>query len=866
MIRYILLLVILLIGCPQISVAKVDTTQSCSIEQQLAKLFVAPIKSLNNNYKYSPGFVLHENQKGLSKIDTSSSQLQIIDLSNGSDDELLLPFPNSKVLESFHDKESLDLILRSALLFESLFGASGISYKIGNVTFLSLISNSHLTVNQYQVIEFPKDLKRSIPFRDFENNTVSAVTHEQTASFMSQKWKFLNWKGSTDLSLSFEELLEKGLLFYSENFEDDHQKLVRAYSEKLMQQELLIDALRQYQFENIKRNRKISEEEISKGKREQIKNRFEILKGSIALYEKKALVPLHRIDTLSGIFRDYRKIQDNNLYELAEFYHPDIKYESHPLDDTDIVISVCDSPDSLISLSEDIRIFNHRKTISHILLVQGVDESFFNSSLLNAFDAILIAEDSSELSSELLVQALYGGINVNGSNNNAKTLYSRGFKRATTSKSRLAFALPEVLEFNRDTLDLIDDIVNKAIKEKATPGAQLLIARKGNVIFKKSYGYHTYSKKVKVKNDDIYDIASVSKLCATFPIILDLYEQDLIKLDAKLGDYLADIDTTDKKDITIRELLLHQSGLISFLPFHTYAIDKDALNGKSLYNRRYTSSYNIKLDDWLYQSKYGRYRKDVFQKQQDSTFNIRVSRKLFMNKHFVDSMKSYAYASKLRLKKDYLYSDVGYHLLHLVMHSKLNSGLDEYFYTNFSKPLGANRVKYRPLNYFSAEEIVPTENDLAFRKELLRGYVHDQGAAMLGGVAANAGLFANASDLAKISQMFLNEGQYGGVRYFKDSTIKYFTSKTDSINRRGLGVDKPELNPKLSSPVSPLASPSSYGHSGFTGTIVWIDPEYDLIYIFLSNRIHPRAYNKKLIKSNVRTDIQDLIYRSILNH
>jgi CubicO group peptidase (beta-lactamase class C family) len=235
-----------------------------------------------------------------------------------------------------------------------------------------------------------------------------------------------------------------------------------------------------------------------------------------------------------------------------------------------------------------------------------------------------------------------------------------------------------------------------------------------------------------------------------------------------------------------------------------------------------------------------------------------------MNKYYLDTMIVSIITSPLRRPHDYLYSDLGFYFLGELVPRLSGKPLNQFAREKFFEPLGMINTSFVPLNHFEKERIVPTENDKAFRKQLLHGWVHDPGAAMMGGVAGHAGLFSNAVDLAKIMQMFLNNGNYGGKEYLKASTVELFTKRYNGSNRRGLGFDKPEPDTSKVSPASRLASPSSFGHSGFTGTLAWADPETGIIYVFLSNRVHPDQYNKKLIEDNYRTRIQDIVYRSII--
>ncbi|GAF05227.1 serine hydrolase domain-containing protein [Saccharicrinis fermentans] len=370
------------------------------------------------------------------------------------------------------------------------------------------------------------------------------------------------------------------------------------------------------------------------------------------------------------------------------------------------------------------------------------------------------------------------------------------------------------------------------------------------------------TKKRHVETSDLYDIASVTKIVSSIPAIMKMYDEGRIELDDSLSHLIPRLKGSNKAGLKLDDIMIHQAGLQSWIPFYLRAIDKERLKG-DIYSRRYSSLYNIKVDKSLYMNRTVRYRTDVFRHSSNDDFNIQVSAGLYMNKGYLDSMRMGIDTSQVQANPTYRYSDLGYYYLKEIIENKYNKSQDVVVENTFYKPLGAERLMYLPLRKFNKREIVPTENDVSFRKELIHGYVHDPGAAMLGGVGGHAGVFASAEDLAKMLQMYLNNGYYGGERYIDSSTINIFTSVVKEGNRRGLGFDKPILDPKVSGPTCREVSPSSYGHSGFTGTLVWMDPEYDLMYIFLSNRIHPNQYNKKLISGDVRTNIQSAIYRSL---
>ncbi|WP_066631298.1 serine hydrolase domain-containing protein [Labilibacter marinus] len=477
------------------------------------------------------------------------------------------------------------------------------------------------------------------------------------------------------------------------------------------------------------------------------------------------------------------------------------------------------------------------------------------------FKAILLSFETNPMAQSIAAQILLGGIGAKGvlpKKINQQFTFGSGEE---TFKTRLGFA-PEYTYAMADTLSVIDKVVYKAIRERATPGCQVLVAKGGDVIYNKAFGYHTYNKKRHVNATDLYDIASVTKIVSSIPSMMKLYDEGRYELDDTLGSILPRLEGSNKGSLHINDVMIHQAGLQAWIPFYSRAIDKERLKG-DVYNKRYSSQYNVKLDKYLYMNKTARYRTDIFRHTKSDDFNIRVCDDLYMNKSFVDSVQMGIDTSAVKEDPSYRYSDLGYYYMKEIIEDKTKQPLDNFVENTFYRPLGAERMLYKPLRKYTKKEIVPTEYDKAFRKELIHGYVHDPGAAMLGGVGGHAGVFASAEDLAKILQMYLNKGSYGGEEYIDSTVIKAFTSIVKEGNRRGLGFDKPVLDPDISGPCSKEASPSSYGHSGFTGTLVWMDPEYDLMYIFLSNRIHPNQYNKQLIRTDVRTKIQSAIYRSL---
>lgn len=480
---------------------------------------------------------------------------------------------------------------------------------------------------------------------------------------------------------------------------------------------------------------------------------------------------------------------------------------------------------------------------SVMMTYKTVFVDFGNSYTLSRFSkldkakSVILAYEDFSLTHQITAQIIFGGIETTGKLPvNVLPTYSRNQGIDSKPPTRFEYSLPEAAGMSSQKLNAVDSIVNGAISAGAMPGCQVLVARKGIVVYNKAFGTKTYNSKDSVTTNDLYDIASITKIAATALATMKLVDQKKININYPLSKYFSKLKSTNKKALLVKEILTHQAGLISWIPFFKQTM-KD-------------SSY---LDD-------------VYSKKKDEKFSVQIADSLFMNKNYNDSILKWIYTSPVSATGKYVYSDLGPILMKLTTEKITNQPFDQYLEKNFYKPLGLTHFGYKPLDDFPLNTIVPTENDMLFRKQLVRGYVHDPAAAMMGGVSGNAGLFGNANDLAVIMQMLLNKGTYGGVSYLNPATVELFTKQQfpHNNNRRGLLFDKPEPDSSKTSPCSKEASLSTFGHQGFTGTCAWADPENELIYIFLSNRVNPDATNDKLVKLNVRTNIQSAIYQSII--
>ncbi|HKG67363.1 MAG TPA: glycoside hydrolase family 3 N-terminal domain-containing protein [Segetibacter sp.] len=410
------------------------------------------------------------------------------------------------------------------------------------------------------------------------------------------------------------------------------------------------------------------------------------------------------------------------------------------------------------------------------------------------------------------------------------------FGTGIISKNYLPEVVPETVDLQSNILNGIDSVANDAIKNHAAPGCVVLVAKDGKIAFQRSYGYTNYDSLEPVTTDMLYDLASVTKTSATTVSVMKLYEEGKLDIEKTLGDYLPWVRRSNKENFQIKNLLLHQAQLIPYIPFYKQTIDSAGSPLPSIYSRIPAKEFSIK-----------------------------VAEDLYLRNDWQDTMYHKILLSKLGESLKYVYSDNDFIFLGKVVEAITGKKLDDYVKETFYSPLSMTTTTFKPRDHFPINTIAPTENDTAWRQQLLRGDVHDPGAAMFGGVAGHAGLFSNAYDLAQLYQMILNGGEMNGVRYLNKETIDTFTVYSSNISRRGLGFDKPEkdnatiLDPYPASSVSPL----TFGHTGFTGTCVWVDPAYNLIYIFLSNRVTPNGENNKLSKMNVRTNIQEIIYQAM---
>jgi CubicO group peptidase (beta-lactamase class C family) len=558
--------------------------------------------------------------------------------------------------------------------------------------------------------------------------------------------------------------------------------------------------------------------------------------STVLLNNANYLVPLQNLDQLKIASVHFSHIYATGFDSLLNKYEKVIPFNGN--DYTGIK--------SLDDLSSDLKFYNtlivqlNEADLSNPLILNFISNSqriknvivaLFGSSnalvkLNNVNVPIIWAERVSIVSAFYSAQAIFGGVAV--TQKLSKDL-SPVFKKNmgfTTTKIRLQYTVPEDAGVSSFNLIGIDNIANEAMLNQATPGCVVLVAKDGKVIFNKAYGYHTYDKTLPDKLTDIFDVASMTKTSATTMETMQLVDQGKLNIDATVSDYLPQARKTNKNDLHVREILAHQAGLIPDIPTLTAIKPLDRSTDSS-------AAYPTKVNDNYY----------------------------LIKDYFKNVMWPAMLNSPLKTRGQYVYSDVGMCFMQQIIETLTATPENVYVQQQLYTPLGMQTAGFLPLYRFPPKQIIPTEDDEVYRHALLDGYVHDPTAALMGGVAGHAGLFASANDIAILYQMMLNRGAYGGVQYIKPETVDLFTAKQSDVSRRGLGFDRWDPIADHHYP-SQLASPQTYGHTGFTGTCVWVDPKYNLVYVFLSNRVNPFV-GSKLSSLNIRPRIQDVIYQAI---
>jgi beta-N-acetylhexosaminidase len=709
----------------------------------------------------------------------------------------------------------------------------------------------------------------NVPSLETQENTPSSLSKAIVTDLLKKELNFngliftdaLNMKGASNYKNPGEIDLAafmagNDILLISEDVEKASEKILDAYYDGTITEERLAHSVRKILFAKYKagldhykpvdRSNLVEELNTIKDKvlyDKLIENAITIIKNDVGI------MPLKELDTKKIAYVNFG--DDDG----APFYHQLAKYakvdwvKGNSLEElleklkdyNQVIIGYHKSNDSpwakyTFDNTELTWIHEIARNNSTILDVFTIPYALMDLNSSSHLEGIVVSYQNSEAAQEKSAQIIFGALDAKG---RLPVSISKEFPAGTgyytKSIDRLSYGYPEAVGMNSYKLQKIDSLINSAIDEGMTPGLQLVIARKGKVIFQRNAGYHTYEKNIKVTDSSLYDLASLTKILASLPMIMELEEAGDLKFNTKLGDLMPIFKGSNKQNIKLQDMLMHYARLTPWIPFYVSTLDKKT-NGRS---------------------------EDYYREEPMKGYNLRVADKMFIRDDIGDSIMRIIRDSKLEPKLAYKYSDLPFYIMKYYIEDHYNASLSTLTKDHFYKSLGASTITYTPLDFVDSHRIVPTQQDKLWRKQEVLGYVHDQGAAMQGGIGGHAGLFSNAIDVAKIMQLYLNGGTYGGKQYFKQETLDKFNTcyYCEEDVRRGVGFDKPQLG--TAGPTCGCVSLSSFGHTGFTGTLAWADPDKEIVYIFLANRTYPDVNNRKLIWENIREKIQSVIYESI---
>lgn len=576
------------------------------------------------------------------------------------------------------------------------------------------------------------------------------------------------------------------------------------------------------------------------------------------LKNQSDLLPLQQLDTLKIASISVGGKANNQFQKTLELYseisHVNIPYEATKAELDSIKNSFSAFNLVIIGIHDDSKYPRNNMKISaevqSFLKAIAVKKKsiltfFKNPYSLNDLDfaesvsSLILTYQDSENSEDLAAQLIFGGVGANGKLPvSIGDKYKEGDGLEISGGIRFKYTLPEDTDMNAELLNRkIDSLMQQALDLKAIPGGQILIARDQKVVFHKAYGFQSYSDTTKVKLSDLYDLASVTKISSALPALMKLKDEGKFNLEAGVDTYLPYFRNSNKAGVPFRQILAHQARFKPWIPYWETTFRKN-----------------------------GTYKWKTIKSDSSARFPIKITDKMWLFRNYKKEIFKQIKKSDLEQEQKYLYSGLAFYLMPDIIEAITKKDFQQYIDHNFYNPLGATSITYNPLKKYSLDQIVPTENDYFFRNSPIHGTVHDEGAILMGGVSANAGLFANTNDLAKLMQLYLNMGSYGGKRYIKEETLNEFTSYQfpENDNRRGLGFDKPSLGERtINGNTAISASDASFGHTGYTGPMVWMDPERKLLFIFLANRVQPTRENTLLYKLNTRTNIQQVIYDAI---
>ena len=516
-----------------------------------------------------------------------------------------------------------------------------------------------------------------------------------------------------------------------------------------------------------------------------------------------------------------------------------------------------------------------KKPITLIFYTSPYNLAYYKDAI-NKASSVIAAHEDYCFAHEAVRNVLEGKVNIDGQLcvaiprlfNTGDGLVINNIREAETTVNNPADSIPQkpaIAEISNNALLEIDSIVNDGLQKGAFPGCQVLVAKDGKIIYNKSFGWYDETRQKKVTNESIYDLASVSKAAATLPALMIAIDEYGISIDDKMSKYVSEMRGTDKQNITIKQALFHETGMREGFPFYGMTIDSASVNGR-LYSSKKDATYCILQDQNTWFNKNLTWNSQYISEKKDEQHQLQIANGMFIANSFRDEILGKTLALPLKNVGRYRYSCLNFVLLRCVIEAKTKTPLDRYLQTRLFEPLGLTSCTYNPRQNKDIDLalVVPTENDQALRRQLLHGYVHDEIAAWSGGVEGNAGLFSNATDLAKILQLMLDNGKYEGQQIISEETCKLFTTTKSNKTRRGLGFDKPDMKVPAKSPCAEEVSGSVYGHTGYTGTCFWVDPTNRMIYIFLCNRICPSRTNRTLMTGDYRTRIQSVLYNRLV--
>ncbi|MCZ8329797.1 MAG: serine hydrolase [Flavobacterium sp.] len=708
----------------------------------------------------------------------------------------------------------------------------------------------------------------NVPSLEFRDGHPSSLSYNVVTNLLKQEMGFdgliftdaLNMKGASNFKkpgeIDLEALLAgNDVLLFAENVPVAVEKICMAYQDSLLSEERLaysVKKILRYKFKAGLNNYKpIDLTNLSKDLNAIPKDalQYELYENIVTVLKNEhEIVPIEKLDqkiayvkmgddtntTFVNTLKKYTEVTevaDTNIDSLKKqlkgydkviigFHKSDRAWKKHDFTETELLWIQEIAKQNKVILDVFTRPYS-------LLQITNFDQ----------IETVIVSYQNNDVSQEVSAQIIFGALSAKGKLPVSINNFFKVEDGLETSKSnRLGFTVPENIGMSSEKLAQIDKIAQKAIDGKMAPGMQVLVARKGKVIYQKSFGYQTYDKQTKVNNDDLYDVASLTKMIATLPNVMQQFDNGKVTLETTLGDMLHQFRKSNKSEITFKELMSHYSRLQAWIPFYKATLDVKNQPLEKYYRKTYTEG-----------------------------FTKQVAENLYIRDDYHDTIMKKIVESNLIDNKEYKYSDFTFIILKKYLEKTTGKSLDELTYKNFYKPLGMNNTMYNPLLKFDCGKIAPTEVDTYFRHTFLQGYVHDMEAAMEGGIGGHAGIFSNAMDVAKMMQLFLQKGNYGGITYFSPETFDVFNTcfYCAEGNRRGLGFDKPQL--EKTGPTCGCVSKSSFGHTGFTGTMAWADPETEIVYVFLSNRTFPDSNaSNKLSKEKIREDIQKIIQEAIV--